>query len=189
MSKITTHSNTLFGELRTAEINGEPIFCLKDVCKSLGIENITNVKNRLNEDGVHSMEVIDSLGRKQMASFISESNLYKTIFMSRKPNAEVFTEWVTSEVLPSIRKTGGYINGQETMSDDELMAAALQVAQRKIAERDLQIAELAPKALFADCVTASEDTILIRDLAKMIQQNGVNIGGGRLWEWMRKSQP
>lgn len=92
---------------------------------------------------------------------------------------------MTSEILPSIRKNGGYIAGQETMSDDELMARALQVAQNKILERDKQIETMKPKAIFADAVAASHTSILIGDLAKLISQNGVNIGQKRLFKWLR----
>lgn len=89
--------------------NGEPLFCLSDLCSILDLDQVSRVKSRLNQDGVTTIKVIDSMGRPQQASFISESNLYKTIFQSRNPEAEEFTDWVTSEVLPAIRKTGGYI--------------------------------------------------------------------------------
>ena len=96
MNDLKIFENEEFGSIRTAIFNDEPMFCLADVCKSLEIVNITNVKNRLKEDGVHTAEVIDSLGRKQNATFINEANLYKTIFQSRKDSAERFTDWVTS---------------------------------------------------------------------------------------------
>ena len=98
------------------------MFCLADVCKALEITHITDVKNRLKQDGVGTAEVIDNIGRKQNATFINESNLYKTIFQSRKESAERFTEWVTSEVLPSIRKTGSY---QKPLSTQEMMRIQL----------------------------------------------------------------
>lgn len=97
-----------FGEIRAAVKDGEPYFCLADVCRVLEIRNSTDVKNRLSRDGVDSIEVIDSIGRKQSATFVSEPNLYKVIFQSRKPEAEKFADWVTSEVLPAIRKHGAY---------------------------------------------------------------------------------
>lgn len=95
---------------------------MADVCKALEITHITDVKNRLKQDGVGTAEVIDNIGRKQNATFINESNLYKTIFQSRKESAERFTEWVTSEVLPSIRKTGSY---QKPLSTQEMMRIQL----------------------------------------------------------------
>ena len=108
MNNITTFENLEFGAIRTQIINNEPHFCLPDVCRALEIKNISQLKTRLNKDGVIISEVIDSVGRKQNANFVNELNLYKTIFQSRKESAERFTDWVAGEVLPSIRKTGGY---------------------------------------------------------------------------------
>lgn len=105
-----------FGNVRTVIVNNDPMFCLIDVCRALEIGNVSQLKTRLNQGGVIINEVIDSLGRKQKATFINESNLYKTIFQSRKANAEKFTDWVTSEVLPTIRKTGNY---NMNMTDEE----------------------------------------------------------------------
>lgn len=194
MNNVIIFEEKEFGQIRTAVLDGEPMFCLADVCKALEITHVTDVKNRLKQGGVGTTEVIDSLGRKQKATFINESNLYKTIFQSRKESAERFTEWVTSEVLPSIRKNGGYIAGQETMSDDELLAKALQVAQNKIAERDrvieqkqARIEKMKPKEIFADAVATSTTSILIGDLAKLIKQNGVDMGQKRLFLWLREN--
>ena len=108
MNDIRIFNNDEFGNVRTVIINNNPMFCLSDVCKILEIKNVSDCKNRLKIDGVGSAEVIDSLGRKQSATFINESNLYKVIFQSRKESAERFTDWVTSEILPSIRKHGIY---------------------------------------------------------------------------------
>lgn len=172
-----------FGEIRTITKDNEPMFCLADVCKALELEQVSRVKARLKTDGVTTSKVIDRLGREQEATFINEANLYKTIFQSRKESAERFTEWVTSEVLPSIRKNGGYIAGQETLSDEELMAKALLVANNKIAERDriieqkqARIEQMKPKEIFADAVATSHTSILVGDLAKLICQNGYQIG-------------
>lgn len=194
MNELQIFKNSEFGEIRTITKDNEPMFCLADVCKALEITHVTDVKNRLKQDGVGIAEVIDSLGRKQKATFINEANLYKTIFQSRKESAERFTEWVTGEVLPSIRKNGGYIAGQESLSDDELMAKALLVAQNKIAERDTLIVEqqraieqMKPQKIFAEAVATSHTSILIGDLAKLICQNGVQIGQKRLFEWLRNN--
>lgn len=108
MNELSVFKNEEFGEIRTVVIDGNPFFCMTDVCKILEIKNVSDCKSRLRKDGVVTTEVIDSMGRKQNANFVNESNLYKLIFQSRKESAERFTEWVTSEVLPSIRKTGGY---------------------------------------------------------------------------------
>lgn len=122
MSELQIFNNEEFGEIRTVLVDNEPLFCLADVCKALGLEQVSRVKARLKEDGVTTNKVIDSLGREQVATFINESNLYKTIFQSRKESAERFTDWVTSEVLPTIRKTGSY---QKQLSPQEMMRIQL----------------------------------------------------------------
>lgn len=122
MNNITTFENLEFGAIRTQIINNEPHFCLPDVCRALEIKNISQLKTRLNKDGVIISEVIDSVGRKQNANFVNELNLYKVIFQSRKESAERFTDWVAGEVLPSIRKTGSY---QKQLSPQEMMRIQL----------------------------------------------------------------
>lgn len=107
MNEVTIFNNEEFGTIRTTKVNNEPWFCLADVCKALGLSQASKVKERLNPKGVNSIPTLTN-GGYQNAIFINESNLYKTIFQSRKPSAERFTDWVTSEVLPSIRKTGTY---------------------------------------------------------------------------------
>lgn len=118
MNELRIFENSEFGEIRTTEINNVPYFCMVDICKALGLEQVSRAKERLNNDGVTTSKVIDSLGRVQEANFINESNMYKLIFQSRKDSAERFTEWVTSEVLPSIRRTGSY---QKPLSALELL--------------------------------------------------------------------
>lgn len=193
MNELQIFNNEEFGEIRTVLANNEPMFCLSDVCKALEISNVGNVKQRLSEKGIHTADTHTNGGMQKM-TFISEANLYKTIFQSRKESAERFTDWVTSEVLPSIRKNGGYIAGQETLSDDELLSKALLVAHNKIAERDkiieqkqARIEQMKPKAIFADAVATSRTSILIGDLAKLICQNGYQIGQKRLFEWLRNN--
>lgn len=186
MNEIKIFENQEFGKVRTALLNDEPMFCLGDVCKALGIAQASKVKERLSEKGVHSIPTLTA-GGEQRLLYINESNLYKAIFHSRKESAERFTDWVTSEVLPSIRKSGGYIAGQEQMSDSELMAKALLVAQKQINERNAQIERMKPKEIFADAVAASSTTILIGELAKLLRQNGIDIGRDRLFDWMRKN--
>lgn len=118
-------------------------------------------------------------------NFINESGLYTLIIRSRKPEAKKFRKWVTNEVLPSIRKNGGYIVGQETLSDEELIQRALLVATNKLKEREKQLEEQKPKVLFANSVETSETSILVGDLAKLIKQNGHDIGQNRLFNWLR----
>lgn len=194
MAELQIFNNAEFGQIRTVTIDNEPMFCLADICKALDLEQVSRVRSRLKEDGVTTSKVIDSLGREQNATFVNESNLYKTIFQSRKESAERFTDWVTSEVLPSIRKSGGYIAGQEQMSDAELMAKALLVAQKQIEQRNAIIEQQKakieadkPKTIFADAVSTSKTSILVGDLAKLICQNGYQIGQKRLFEWLRNN--
>ena len=193
MGDLKIFTNEEFGEIRTSVVNSEPMFCLSDICKSLGLSQPSKVKERLNEKGVRTIPTLTS-GGEQNLLYINEPNLYKVIFQSRKESAERFTDWVTSDVLPSIRKNGGYIAGQETLSDDELLSKALLVAHNKIAERDkiieqkqARIEQMKPKAIFADAVATSRTSILIGDLAKLICQNGYQIGQKRLFEWLRNN--
>ena len=185
MNNLKVFSSEEFGEIRTVSVNDEPYVMLNDVCEILDIKNVSDVKARLKKDGVVNNEVMDRLGRMQVATFINESNLYKVIFQSRKPQAEQFTDWVTSEVLPSIRKNGGYIANQENLTPEQIVANALIVAQNIIQEKDRLLSAQAPKVLFADAVATSHTSILVGELAKLINQNGVNIGPYRLFEWLR----
>lgn len=121
MNNLQIFSNSEFGEIRTVVVNDEPMFCLADVCKALEISNVGNVKQRLSEKGIHTADTPTKGGLQKMI-FINEANLYKTIFQSRKESAERFTDWVTSEVLPSIRKTGSY---QKQLSPQEMMRIQL----------------------------------------------------------------
>lgn len=191
MGEIKIFNSTEFGSIRTEMVDGEPWFCLTDLCKSLEL-TAKIVNQRLADEVVSKYPISDSIGRKQDMLFVNEDGLYDVILESRKENARKFRRWVTSEVLPSIRKNGGYIAGQESMGDDELLAKALLVAQNKIAEREKKITEqqehidrMKPKEIFADAVSSSKDSCLIGDLAKIICQNGHKIGQKRLFEWMR----
>ena len=133
MNDLQIFKNDEFGEVRTIVINEQPFLMLKDVCSILGLTNSSKVKERLKEDGVTTSYVIDRLGRKQEAKFINESNLYRLIFQSRKPEAEKFSDWVTSEVLPAIRKTGKYelVPSPDVMADDEFLdVTKLEMDQR-----------------------------------------------------------
>lgn len=138
---VTIFNNPQFGEIRTAGTPSEPLFCLADVCRVLDLQ-VTPTKNRLRKDGVNSIKVIDNLGRSQQALFISEQNLYKVIMRSDKPQAEPFQDWVCGDVLPTIRRTGGYIKTTEEMTDTEILAKAMLVAQNTIEKRNERIAQL-----------------------------------------------
>lgn len=185
MNEILIFSNPEFGEVRTTTINNEPWFVGKDVAQVLGYGD-TNQAIRKHVDNEDKLtRCFDGSGQNREMTIINESGLYSLILSSKLPGAKKFKHWITSEVLPSIRKHGGYIAGQEEMSGEELMAKALLFADRKIKEQNQQIAEMKPKALFADSVTVSDSTILIGELAKILRQNGIDTGEKRLFEWLR----
>lgn len=183
MREIQVFQNAQFGQVRTTIRDGEPWFVAADVCRALELSNPTVSVGRLDDDERAKL----NLGRQGEGTIVSEPGLYALVLGSRKPEAKAFKRWITHEVIPSIRKSGGYIAGQDTMSDADLMAKALLVAQRQIEQRDAQITEMQPKALFADAVSASKSSILIGELAKMLRQNGVDIGQNRLFEYLREN--
>lgn len=194
MNQLQIFENQEFGQIRTVQLNNETYFVGKDVAEALGYANPKNAvpKHVSAEDKLSTQ--IEYAGQRRDVTVINESGLYALIFGSKLESAKRFKHWVTREVLPSIRKNGGYIAGQETLSDEELMARALLVAQSKIAERDKIIAQQQqkieadkPKTIFADAVSASYTSILVGDLAKLICQNGVQIGQKRLFEWLRQN--
>lgn len=144
MGELHIFKNEEFGEVRTVEIEGKPFFCGSDVAKALGYsEPHKAVTRHCRDDGMKRTPIADSLGRVQETVFISEGDLYRLIVSSKLPTAEKFERWVFDEVLPSIRKHGGYIAGQAEMSPEELMARALQVAQKTLEEREARINALA----------------------------------------------
>lgn len=187
-------------EVRTKIINNEPYFALVDVCNILGLDQPSRVKTRLKESGVTSIKVSDNSGfgalRTYEMNFIDEPNLYKCIFQSRKAEAEKFQDWVTSEVLPKIRKHGMYATDELINNPDLLIQVASKLKEekeaRRIAEeqaeqRRLLLEEQRPKVVFADAVSTSQTSILIRDLAKLLKQNGIEVGEKRVFEWLRRN--
>ena len=187
--ELQIFSNSEFGEIRTITKDNEPWFVAKDISDKLGYAQTSNMMKRIDtEDSISS--ILDGMNMKSI--LINESGLYSAIIGSKLESARRFKHWVTSEVLPSIRKNGGYIAGQETLSDDELLSKALLVAHNKIAERDkiieqkqARIEQMKPKEIFADAVATSHTSILVGDLAKLICQNGYQIGQKRLFVWLR----
>lgn len=169
--------------IRTRNVNDEPMFCLADVCRALEIANPRNCLARLSGKGVRAMDT-PTAGGVQPMTYINEQNLYKVIFQSRKPEAEAFTDWVTGEVLPEIRKHGGYIAANKEDTPDLIMARALKIADETIKRQEAKIAAqnreietktealavAAPKAAFVDNFCVSTGTILVRDFAKHIAQ-------------------
>ncbi len=186
MNDIQKFTNDEFGTIRVADNNGEPWFMAKDVCDALGVAtNHLREKNRgLDSDEVMSLPNWE--GRGSAPLIISEPGFYKLVLKSRKPGAKAFQRWVTHEVLPSIRKKGGYMTARADETPEEIMARALMLAKDTLDRQQREIAELRPKALFADAVAASDGTCLIGELAKMMRQNGVEVGQNRLFEWLRR---
>lgn len=173
--------------VRTVQLNNQPYFNLKDVCEVLDIKNHKDVVSRLNPKGVDTTDTLTNGGMQKM-TYINESNLYKTIFQSRKEEAEQFTEWVTSEVLPAIRKTGAYLTDEKAYDithNPQSLADLLMQAGEQLKQKEIIIQDMRPKALFADAVATADTSILIGDLAKLIKQNGHDIGQKRLFEWLR----
>lgn len=196
---IQVFKNQSFGEVRVAEVNGEPMFCLADVCNVLGLRQ-GDVRQRLSDGVVSTQPIMDSLGREQQANFVNEDGLYDTILDSRKPEAKQFRKWVTSEVLPSIRKHGAYMTEQTIekalTSPDFLIQLATNLKNEQEKNKLLEAAnrdniriieEQKPKALFADAVATSQRSVLVSELAKILQQNGIQIGQNRLFAWLRKN--
>jgi anti-repressor protein len=157
-------------KVRTVDMDGEAWFVLKDVCAVLGISNNRMAADRLDDDE-KGVSLIDTLGGKQEMVIVNESGLYHVILRSDKPEAAPFRRWVTNDVLPTIRKTGSYNAPQLTRS--QLLATALIAAHEELEEKDKQIETMKPKALFADAVSASSQSILVGEMAKLLSQNGV----------------
>ena len=186
MADLQIFKNPEFGAIRTIERNGEPWFVGKDVAVALGYKDTVNaLKSHVDAEDKGGWQITTPSGKQKMA-IINESGLYSLVLSSKLPDAKRFKRWVTSEVIPSIRKNGGYLAGQESMSDAEIMAKALLVAQKTIEHKQAQIEAMQPKAVFADAVSASKTSILVGELAKLIRQNGVNIGEKRLFKWLRE---
>ena len=175
---------------------GEPWFVAKDVCDILGMSNPSMAVTALDKDEVAQIDPKDYLGSEnrsnQAVNIVSEPGLYKLIMRSRKPEAHEFQRWVTHEVLPQIRRTGGYIPTTDADDDMTILAKAVMIGQRtmeqqkrKIAEQQTRIVELEPKARFADAVAASDGTCLVGELAKMLRQNGMDIGQNRLFRLLQ----
>lgn len=167
---------------------GEPWFVAKDVCDILGHSNVSMALDRLDDDERSKF----NLGRQGETNIVNEAGLYVLVLGSRKPEAHEFKRWVTHEVLPQIRRTGGYIPTTDVDDDMTIFAKAVMIGQRtmeaqkqRIAEQQTRIVELEPKARFADAVAASDGTCLVGELAKMLRQNGMDIGQNRLFRLLQ----
>lgn len=205
MSKIQIFENPQFGEVRTAGTPEEPLFCLADVCKALGLKS-NHVMERLDK-GVVSTDTLPTNGGVQTFNFVNEDGLYDVILDSRKPEARAFRKWITSEVLPSIRKHGAYATADtiesiiadpqtgirllEALKDEREMRKREReqrlAAEQMVTKLEDEAVENKPKVVYAEAVSGSKSSCLIGELAKMISQNGVEMGEKRLFSWMREN--
>lgn len=172
-------------EVRSLLINSEPWFVGKDVAEALGYSKARNaIATHIDSEDKKDAPIQGILGGVQEMTVINESGLYSLVLSSKLPSAKKFKRWVTSEVLPALRKTGQY--QVKELSGSELMAKALIEAQSVLAAKDKQIEEMKPKALFADAVATSHTSILVGELAKILKQNGIDMGQKRLFAWLRE---
>lgn len=191
MNELTVFTNSQFGNLRTVSRNGQPWFVAADVCKALDIRNGRDAVYRLDDDekGVAST---DTPGGKQEMTIISESGLYSLVLGSRKPEARLFKRWITHDVIPSIRSHGAYLTPELTeqvLSDpDTIIRLATDLKSERAARiaAEQKISADAPKVLFADAVSQASNEILVGELAKLIRQNGFEIGQNRLYDRLRE---
>lgn len=193
MNELQIFNSPEFGQARIVTIDGEPWFIAKDVATALCYSNTRDaIAKHVDDDDKNTVVIRDGKGNPNQ-TIINESGLYSLVLSSKLPTAKKFKHWITSEVLPAIRKTGGYIANAETMTDAEIMSKALLIAKQTIESREQRIHSLEaetermkPKEIFADAVSASNSSILIGDLAKILHGNGIKIGRGRLFAWMRE---
>lgn len=185
MSNLAVFDNREFGQIRAlVDSQGAPEFVAKDVCLALGIGKYRDAVSTIDDDERGSV-LVDTPGGKQQMTTVTEPGFYKLVMRSRKPEAKAFQRWVTHEVLPALRRDGGYMVARDE-TPEQTMARAVLLAQQTVDRQKSRIAELEPKALFADAVAASDGTCLVGELAKMMRQNGVEIGQRRLFARLRE---
>ena len=187
MNELQVFQNPVFGEIRTIERGGEPWFVGKDVAAALGYSDTADaLKKHVDEEDKELLKP-GEMPTLKMSNFgayiINESGLYSLVLSSKLPTAKAFKRWITSEVIPSIRKTGGY----QIPQGKELLALAVLEAQKTIEAQATQIEEMRPHALLGRAITTADTSILIGDFAKILRQNGVLMGAKRLFVWMRKN--
>lgn len=192
MSNLAVFDNREFGQIRAlVDSQGAPAFVAKDVCLALGIGKYRDAVSTIDDDERGSV-LVDTPGGRQQMTTVTEPGFYKLVMRSRKPEAKAFQRWVTHEVLPALRRDGGYMVARDE-TPEQTMARAVLLAQQTIDRQKSRIAgleaeneEMRPKALFADAVAASDGTCLIGEFAKMLRQNGVEIGQNRLFAMLRE---
>ena len=195
MNELQVFKSDQFGQIRTITKDSQPWFAAADVCNALEIGNPSQALTRLDEDERFTTLISNegaASGRSQQ-SFVTESGLYSLVLGSRKPEAKAFKRWITHEVIPSIRKHGAYMTPgklEEVMNDPDAwitMLTALKDEREARKALEVKTAADAPKVLFADAVTTSHTSILVGELAKIVKQNGVDMGQNRLFEWLRSN--
>lgn len=193
MNNLQIFKNADFGEIRTVTIDNEPWFVGKDVATALGYSNARDALSKHVDDEDKATVAIRDASQSRNVTAINESGVYALVFSSKLPKAKEFKRWITSEVIPSIRKHGAYMTPETLeaaiLNPDTMiqLCTALKDEQNKRRALEAKISEDAPKVLFANAVETSQTSILIGDLAKLIKQNGVDIGQKRLFQWMRDS--
>ena len=187
MTQLQTFTHEQLGEIRTLTIKGEPWFIGKDVADLLGYEASRNALAKHVDEDDKLTHQISASGQRREMTIINESGLYSLILSSKLPLAKQFKRWVTSEVLPQIRKTGGYIPIEKEESELEILAKGFQILHRTLEEHKQILIEQAPKVAFANAVTTSDTCILVGEMAKLLKQNGVDIGQNRMFEWLREN--
>lgn len=185
MNNIQLFNNPEFGQIRTITDNDGIYFVGKDVAQALGYSNQRDALARHVDDEDKGVVKRDTPGGVQDVTTINESGLYSLVLSSKLPSAKRFKRWVTSEVLPALRRQGGYMLTGANETPEQIMARALKIADEALKRKDALIEEMKPKAMFADAVGASDNTCLVGELAKMLRQNGVDIGANRLFKRLR----
>lgn len=192
--KIEIFNNDTFGQVRALEIDGEPWFIAKDVCDCLDINNPSQALSRLDDDEKNTIILNEGIPGNPNKAIVNEYGLYSLILSSRKPEAHEFKRWITHDVIPSIRKHGAYATPatiENIINNPDFGIELLQKLKEEQVKRkqvELENEEMKPKAIFADAVSVSDDAILIGALAKLLKQNGVEIGQKRLFLWLRENR-
>lgn len=185
MNNIQLFNNPEFGQIRTITDNDGIYFVGKDVAQALGYSNQRDALARHVDDEDKGVMKLDTPGGVQDVTTINESGLYSLVLSSKLPSAKRYKHWITSEVLPALRRQGGYMLANANETPEQIMARALKIADEALKRKDALIEEMKPKAMFADAVGASDNTCLVGELAKMLRQNGVDIGANRLFKRLR----
>lgn len=192
MTDLQIFNNDQFGQIRTTVKDGAPLFVAADVCRALEISNSRMATDRLDEDEKADVSLTDGSQARHMTA-VTESGLYSLVLGSRKPEAKAFKRWITHDVLPTIRQTGGYVSDEQQFVNTYLPFADANtkalfgqtLAQLRAANEQLE--QQKPKVLFADAVSAAHTSILVGELAKLLKQNGVDIGQHRLFQYLREN--